>query len=116
MAEESVSLRDVMQAVGRLEERVQDLSLSMARMEERVQGLEKRLEEGFSFVRMNLDQVDKRIDESGASMRLALEQVHRRIDDVQGEVRSLRTWIIAMYAPIVAGVVAVLVAYARSLW
>ena len=112
MAEESVSVRDVVLAVGRLEERlqdvslsvgrlaerVQDVSLSMARVEERVQGLEKRLEEGFSFVRMTLDQVDK------------------RIDDVQGEVRSMRTWIFGMYAPIVVGVVGVLVAYARSLW
>ena len=112
MAEESVSVRDVVLAVGRLEERlkdvslsvgrleerVQDVSLSMARVEERVQGLEKRLEEGFSFMRMTLDQVDK------------------RIDDVQGEVRSMRTWNFGMYAPIVVGVVGVLVAYARSLW
>ena len=84
MAEESVSVRDVVLAVGRLEERVQ--------------GLEKRLEEGFSFVRITLEQVDK------------------RIDDVQGEVRSMRTWIFGMYAPIVVGVVGVLVAYAKSLW
>ena len=98
MAEESVSVRDVVLAVGRLEERLQDVSLSVARGEERVQALEKRLEEGFSFMRITLEQVDK------------------RIDDVQGEVRNLRTWILGMYAPIVAGVVAVLVAYAKSLW
>ena len=98
MAEESVSVRDVVLAVGRLEERLQDVSLSVGRLEERVQGLEKRLEEGFSFVRMTLDQVDK------------------RIDDVQGGVRSMRTWIFGMYAPIVVGVAGVLVAYAKSLW
>ena len=115
MAEERVNLRDIAQAVGRLEgrvedvsqsvgrlgERVQEMSVSMARMEERVQGLEKRLEEGFSL------------------MRMTLEQMNKRIDDVQEGVRGLRSWIFgifAMFGPIVAGVVAVLVAYARSLW
>ena len=41
MAEESVSVRDVVLAVGRLEERLQDVSLSVARGEERVQAAGK---------------------------------------------------------------------------
>lgn len=84
MADQSVSLTDI--------------ALAVARLEERLQGLEKRVEDGFSFV------------------RLSFEQVNKRIDDVQGEVRSLRAWMLGMYTPIVAGVVAVLLAYAKSLW
>ena len=84
MAEQGVSLNE--------------LALSMARMDEHVQGLDKRLEDAVS------------------SVRLLGEMLNKRIDDVQGEIRSMRSWMFVMYGPIVAGVVAVLASYAKSIW
>ena len=91
MAEESVSLSEI--------------ALSMARLDERVQGLDKRLEDAVSSVRLLGEMLNKRIDD-----------VQGRMDGVQGEIRSMRSWMFVMYGPIVAGVVAVLVSYAKSIW
>ena len=58
-----------------------------------------------------LNAVEKRIDDLSSNMGLLIQQVGKRIDGLQGEVRSLRGWLVALHTPVVAGVVAALVKY-----
>ena len=75
-----------------------ELALSMVRLDDRVQGLDKCIEDAVS------------------SVRLLGEMLNKQIDDAQGDIRSMRSWMFVMYSPIVGGVMAVLVPYARSFW
>lgn len=75
-----------------------ELALSMVRLDDRVQGLDKRIEDAVS------------------SVRLLGEMLNKQIDDAQGDIRSMWSWMFVMYSPIVGGGMAVLVPYARSFW
>ena len=69
-------------------------------MNQRILDLEKRMEQGFVHVEQRFEQVEQRF-----------EQVDKRFDSVQVEIRSLRSLMVALYAPIALGIVGVVIKY-----
>lgn len=97
MADEYVRVGQFGEFVKRIDERFDHVNeLADQRfdsMNQRFLDLEKRMEQGFVHV-------DRRF-----------EQVDRRLDGLQSEIRSLRTLMVALYTPIILGILGAVVKY-----
>ena len=66
--------------------------------------LEKRMEQGFFHA-------EKAREQNFVYLNQRLDDVSKRFDDVQAEIRSLRTLIVALYTPIILGVLGAVLKY-----